>query len=123
VLMALDHVRQFFLFVGPFNWATTTPGLFLTRWVTHFCAPTFLLLAGAGAYLWRARGRSNGQLSWFLATRGLWLVLLELTVIRASWLFNYDLTFFAPGVFWAIGWSMVVLAGLVILPTALVTAL
>ena len=120
VLMALDHVRGFFLFRGPFDLATTPPALFLTRWITHFCAPAFVFLAGTGAYLSLARGKSRGQLAWFLFTRGLWLAFLELTVINVSWAFNFDLWNYTPGVFWALGWSMVVLAGLVYLPTALV---
>jgi uncharacterized membrane protein len=123
-LMALDHVRDFLsdrLFLDPTDLATTTPAIFLTRWVTHFCAPTFVFLAGTGAFLAGTRGKSRGELSWFLATRGLWLVLLELSVVRASWMFNWDLYHHGPGVFWAIGWSMVVLAGLVFLPAWAVT--
>jgi uncharacterized membrane protein len=120
VLMALDHVRDFFsdrLFMDPTNLATTTPALFLTRWITHYCAPVFIFLAGAGAFLARGRWPSRSGLAWFLVTRGLWLVFLELTLVRASWMFNWDLYDHGPGVFWAIGWSMVVLAGLVFLPT------
>jgi uncharacterized membrane protein len=120
VLMALDHVRDFFserLFDDPTDLSTTTPGIFLTRWITHYCAPTFIFLAGTGAFLRGTRGRSKPELAWFLLTRGLWLVLLELTVNRVSWMFNFDLHDHGPGVFWAIGWSMVVLAGLVFLPT------
>jgi uncharacterized membrane protein len=119
VLMALDHVRDYFsdrLFLDPTDLATTTPAIFLTRWVTHYCAPVFIFLAGTGAFLAGARGKSAGELAWFLLTRGLWLVLLELTVIRVSWMFNFDPMHHGPGVFWAIGWSMVVLAGLVFLP-------
>jgi uncharacterized membrane protein len=123
VIMALDHVRDFMsdrLFMNPTDLHTTTWQIFLTRWITHYCAPTFMFLAGTGAYLSRSRWRTRGELSWFLLTRGLWLVLLELTVIRASWWFNWDLYHHGAGVFWAIGWSMVVLAGLVFLPTAVV---
>ena len=118
VVMALDHVRDFFTYerIDPGDPAAASPALFFTRWVTHFCAPTFVLLAGAGAYLYGARGRSRAELAWFLLTRGLWLVLLELTAVRFSVTFNLDYHFSFGQVIWAIGWSMVVLAGLVWLP-------
>ncbi len=135
MLMALDHVRDFFcffpeitlpdggrVFVDPTDMHHTTAALFLTRWVTHFCAPTFIFLAGVGAFLSTTRGKSKAELSWFLLTRGLWLVFLELTVIRASWWFNWDPLHHGVGVFWPIGWSMVVLAGLVFLPTWMATS-
>src|SRR4051812_46643697 len=77
VLMALDHVRDFFTRGDPTDLMTTTPGLFYTRWVTHFCAPTFLLLAGVGASLSRQRGKPLPELSRFLLTRGLWMIFLE----------------------------------------------
>jgi uncharacterized membrane protein len=122
--MALDHVRDFFsdeFYFSPTDLTQTYTALFLTRWITHYCAPTFIFLAGTGAFLSRPRWRSRSELSWFLLTRGLWLALLELTVVRASWMFNLDLHHHGAGVFWAIGWSMVLLAGLVYLPTGLVT--
>ena len=83
ILMALDHTRDYFGDAGasPTRLATTTVALFFTRWVTHFCAPTFFLLTGTGAYLSRRR-RSTGDLSRFLVTRGLWLIVLEITVAR-----------------------------------------
>src|SRR5262249_46095703 len=124
LLMALDHVRDFFsdrLFLDATDLQTTTPANFLTRWVTHFCAPTFIFLAGTAAFLSGTRGKSRHALAWFLFTRGLWLAFLEVTVNRALWWFNYDLLHHGAGVFWAIGWSMVVLAGLVYLPVSLVT--
>jgi uncharacterized membrane protein len=124
VLMALDHVRDFFsdrLTYDPTDLTTTTPGIFLTRWVTHFCAPTFIFLAGTAAFLSGTRGKSRSELSWFLFTRGLWLAFLEVTVNRMLWMFNYDLHNHGAGVFWAIGWSMVVLSVLVYLPNWLVT--
>src|SRR5262245_39349671 len=124
LLMALDHVRDFWserLLTDPTDLDTTTPGVFLTRWVTHFCAPVFIFLAGASAFLAGARGRPKGELAWLLLTRGLWLAFFEVTVNRALWMFNYDLQHYGAGVFWAIGWAMVVLAALVYLPTPVVT--
>ena len=124
VLMALDHVRDFWsdhLLMDPTDLKTTTAGIFLTRWITHFCAPTFIFLAGTAAFLAGTRGKSKSELSWFLFTRGLWLAFFEVTVNRALWMFNYDLQHHGAGVFWAIGWAMVVLAVLVYLPTPVVT--
>jgi uncharacterized membrane protein len=124
ILMALDHVRDFWsdrLLMDPTDLDTTTAGIFFTRWMTHFCAPTFIFLAGAAAFLAGTRGKSKGELSWFLFTRGLWLAFFEVTVNRALWMFNYDLQHYGAGVFWAIGWAMVVLAALVYLPTPVVT--
>ena len=117
ILMALDHTRDYFgnAAIDPTNLATTTGALFLTRWVTHFCAPVFFLLTGTGAYL-SGRRRSPARLSRFLATRGLWLVVLELTVMRFFWQFNVDYRVTLLTVLWALGWSMVALAALVRLP-------
>lgn len=126
VLMALDHTRDFFsneASFDPLDLTRTHPALFLTRWVTHFCAPVFIFLAGTGALLSTGRGKTTKALSWFLLTRGLWCVILELTVIRClGWAFNFDYVYIPAGVFWAIGWSMIVLAGLVLLPVPVVTA-
>jgi uncharacterized membrane protein len=119
ILMALDHTRGFFsnATFDPLNLAQTNPALFLTRWITHYCAPVFVFLAGTGAFLSTTRGKTKSELSWFLVTRGLWLVILELTVIKwTGWAFNFDLHSYGAAVIWAIGWSMVVLAGLVFLP-------
>jgi uncharacterized membrane protein len=122
VLMALDHARDFF-HAGAFRDedpmapATTTAALFFTRWVTHFCAPVFVFLAGTGAFLSTTRGKSKTELSWFLVTRGLWLIVLELTWVRwAGWKFGINLHEHQGLVIWAIGWSMIVLAALVHLP-------
>src|SRR5208282_1048020 len=118
VLMALDHVRDFFhannLINSPTDLSTTTPAIFLTRWITNFCAPSFVLLTGVAAYLWAERGKSRRELSGFLITRGLWLIFLELTFIRClGWYFNFDYDDVPGTVIWAIGWSMIALAGLI----------
>jgi uncharacterized membrane protein len=118
ILMALDHTRAFLSDAGfaPLDLAYTTPALFLTRWITHFCAPVFFLLAGLGASLSLARGRTLPAISGFFLTRGLWLVLLELTVISVGWYFTFRVVPFSAGVIWALGWSMVLMAALVWLP-------
>src|SRR5688572_10353861 len=118
ILMALDHVRDFFGPPGlsPTNLAQTTVPLFLTRWITHLCAPTFFLLTGTGAYLALGR-RTVPQLSRFLLTRGVWLIVLEVTVIRClGFQFNFDYQVTMLVVIWALGWAMVTLSALVWLP-------
>jgi uncharacterized membrane protein len=122
VLMTLDHVRDFFGAGGANPRDVAEPALFMTRWVTHFCAPTFILLAGISAWLYGARGRSTGELSRFLLTRGLWLILIEFTIVRFGWTFSLEPDHFVAQVIWAIGASMVVLAGLVFLPRWAVAA-
>jgi len=110
LLMAIDHVRVY----SGLPAGGPTPGIFFTRWITNFCAPAFILLAGSSALLY---GRRHPDLSRFLLVRGLWLVLLELTVIRIGWTYNLDFThYLLAGVIWAIGWCMVLMAGLVKLP-------
>jgi uncharacterized membrane protein len=119
VIMALDHVRDFFTSVpfDPTDLTQTSVPLFLTRWITHFCAPTFVFLAGVGAGLSLAGGRSLSSLSRFLWTRGLWLVVAELTIVRFAWAFNFEYTTqLWVQVIWVLGWSMIVLAALVHLP-------
>ncbi len=125
VLMALDHTRDYFgnAAIDPTDLSTSTPALFLTRWVTHFCAPVFAFLAGTGAFLAGSRGRSRGDLAAFLATRGLWLIFLELTVVRLGLFFDPVNAPVILTVLWSIGASFVVLAGLVFLPGRLVGAL
>ena len=110
VLMAIDHVRVY----SGLPAGGPEPGIFFTRWVTHFCAPAFVFLAGTSAFLY---GRTHRDLSRFLLTRGAWLVLLELTVIRVAWTFNVDFgSYLLAGVIWVIGWCMILMAGLVRLP-------
>jgi uncharacterized membrane protein len=125
IVMVLDHTRDYVHVDGltgdPTNLATTTPLLFMTRWVTHYCAPIFVFLAGVGASLQHSRGMSTRNLSRFLVTRGLWLIVLEATVIRVTTWFNFDYSFFANlQVIWTLGVSMIVLAALIHLPLRVV---
>ncbi|HEX6626928.1 MAG TPA: heparan-alpha-glucosaminide N-acetyltransferase domain-containing protein [Gemmatimonadaceae bacterium] len=128
VIMMLDHTRDFVHFQAaafdPTDVARTTPILFFTRWITHFCAPLFVFLAGTGAYFQSLRGKPNKDLSVFLITRGLWLIFLELTVLRVVILFNFDFSVLASvlQVIWAIGCSMIVLAALIYLPLPAIAA-
>ena len=116
IVMALDHTRDFFSAGGMNPRDVADPALFLTRWITHYCAPLFIFLAGTSAYLYGTRGRSVGEVSRFLLTRGLWLILIELTVVRLGWSFNLVPSYLVAQVIFALGASMVVLAGLVHLP-------
>lgn len=124
IVMALDHVRDYF---SPFPWDPTdlsqaSAGLFLTRWITHFCAPIFVFLAGTSAWLYRRNsGCSIRHLQYFLATRGLWLVLLEITLVSFFWQFGYHGMILQT--LWAIGWSMVALALLLYLPLPAILAI
>src|SRR5580658_2360950 len=116
IIMALDHTRDFFGQPGsPTNLAQASAGLFLTRWITHFCAPVFFLLVGTGSSL-ALRSKSRAALSRFLFTRGLWLIFLEVTVVRFAMQFNVDYRVTMLIVFWAIGWAMITLSALVYLP-------
>jgi uncharacterized membrane protein len=116
VLMALDHVRVYFIAhrFDPTDLSRTTTGLFLTRWVTHFCAPAFVFLSGTSAFLSGTR-RGRRALAGLLVKRGLWLVLLELTLVHLAWFFGFTYRIVFLQVIWAIGWSMVALAPLVFL--------
>jgi len=139
IVMALDHVRDFIhrgaMSQSPTDLTTTTTALFLTRWVTHFCAPVFMLTAGLGAYFYMFRRRpgegasrdgdgTTAQLSRFLVTRGLWLIFLELTLMQLA--YNFDVS---PGypifllVLWVLGACMIVLAGLIWIPITWLTVL
>jgi uncharacterized membrane protein len=129
VIMLLDHTRDFVhrdVLQGfdPTDLAHTNPMLFFTRWITHYCAPIFVFLAGTGAYLQVSRGKSKGELSKFLFTRGLWLIVLEFTLIRCGAFLNFDYRFLgALQVIWVIGVSMIVLAALIHLPLRIVAGI
>jgi len=123
VVMVLDHVRDFFgnANLDPTDLSTTTPALFFTRWVTHYCAPTFLFLAGVSAFLSGAR-RSKPELSRHLLVRGFWLIVLEQTLVSVCLFFTYPQFLFCA-ILWAIGWSMIVLAVLIYLPRPIIGAI
>jgi len=112
IIMALDHVRDYFHITAatdsPTNLATTTPALFFTRWITHFCAPAFVLLAGVSAWL-AGRKKTRSGMSSFLMKRGSWLILVEIIVVSFAWTFNPFYNIIILQVIWAIGISMVIL--------------
>jgi len=130
MLMAIDHVRDYvarsamqFL---PTDLSRTSAAIFFTRWITHFCAPVFMLTAGLGAFFWMSRGHhSKTELSRFLITRGIWLIFLEITVLRLILL--SQISFFGAPIIlmilWAIGLSMIALAALIYLPIRLLATL
>jgi uncharacterized membrane protein len=126
VIMALDHVRDYFHITAntddPLNLVTTTPWLFFARWITHYCAPTFVFLSGTSIFLQSMR-KSKAELSGFLIKRGLWLILIEFAVISFGWTFNPHYPFFIMQVIWAIGISMVMLGLLIRLPYKLLFAI
>jgi uncharacterized membrane protein len=113
VLMAIDHVRVY----AGVPAGGPVPSVFFTRWITHFCAPAFVLLAGTSAFFYGSR---HADLSRFLLIRGAWLVVLELTLIRFAWTFNFDFTQLMAGVIWVLGWCMILMAALVKLPLPIV---
>lgn len=127
MIMLLDHTRDF-VYAGalqfdPTDLTRTTPALFFTRWITHYCAPLFVFLSGVSIYLQKINGKTNSELARFLLTRGLWLIVLEFTVIRLSFVFNLDYSFFGLiQVIWVIGISMIVMAALIYLPVRVVGA-
>jgi uncharacterized membrane protein len=126
IIMALDHTRDFFHYDAqlnnPLNLNNTTPALFFTRWITHFCAPVFVFLSGTSAFLQSAR-KSKKELSIFLITRGLWLILLELIIINLVLTFDIYFSIIALEVIWAIGISMVILGLVIWLPFELILAI
>jgi uncharacterized membrane protein len=118
ILMAIDHVRVFSGLPPGGN----TPGIFFTRWITHFCAPIFVFLTGTGAYLYGRKHGNIAAVSRYLAVRGMWLVLLEFTFLRFAWTFNFDYAhYLLAGVIWVIGLSMILLAALIHLPKMALT--
>jgi uncharacterized membrane protein len=125
ILMALDHVRDFVTNVRfqPEDLSRGTAALFATRWVTHFCAPTFFLLAGVGIGLMMQRGKTPAEMSRYLVARGLWLLVLELVITPIGWRFSFHLLPAFALVLWALGWSMIAMALLVHLPRAIVAAI
>jgi uncharacterized membrane protein len=126
VIMALDHVRDFFhaeaFTRDPLDPATTYPALFFTRWITHFCAPIFVFLAGTAAYMMSTR-MSKPALSAFLIKRGIWLVFIEVAIITFGWTFNPFYNLFIIQVIWAIGLSMIMLGLLVNLSWKVILAI
>lgn len=129
IIMALDHVRDFIhrgaMSGSPTDLKTTTAGVFLTRWVTHFCAPVFMFTAGLGAYFYLRNGqRTKGELSRFLLTRGLWLMFLEVTVMQLAYTFNpANSNPLFVLILWILGVCMIVLAGLIWIPISWLTVI
>jgi uncharacterized membrane protein len=123
IIMALDHTRDYFnadaFLFDPLDLQKTTVLLFFTRWITHFCAPIFVLLAGTSAFISGQR-KTKKELSVFLVKRGLWLIFLELTIVNFSWFFNIHFTFILLAVIWTLGVCMICLAGLIFLPRKII---
>lgn len=127
IIMALDHVRDFFhadaALFSPTDLSRTTPVLFFTRWITHYCLPVFMFAAGMGVYLY-GRSRSRGQLSRFLWTRGLWFIALELTVMQFAYNFSFSLRFLILLlILWIFGICLLAMAALVYVPMRWLAAL
>ena len=127
VIMALDHIRDYFHITAnthdPLDLATTSPGLFMTRWITHFCAPAFVLLSGTSIFL-QGQRKSTTELASFLVKRGLWLVFAEIFIVSLAWTFNPAYEIIPFQVIWAIGMSMIIMGVLVFLkvPTRVMVA-
>ena len=123
VIMALDHVRDYFhadaFLYDPLDLDKTSVALFFTRWITHFCASVFVFLAGTSAFLVGER-KGKKELSFFLLKRGIWLIILELTIVNFAWFLNIHFTMNLIGVIWVIGLSLVILAGLIHLPKKII---
>lgn len=116
IIMALDHVRDYFhkdaFLYNPTDLAHTSIPVFFTRWITHYCAPVFVFLAGISAYLYGAK-KSRWELAYYLFTRGIWLVLVEIFIISLAWSFNPSYRLINLQVIWVIGISMIVLSGMI----------
>lgn len=123
IIMALDHVRDYLysgsFYFDPLDLDKTSGALFFTRWITHFCAPVFMLLAGTSAFL-MGQKKTKKELSAFLVKRGLWLIFLEMIVVNFGWNFNIQFSSFFFITIWALGVSMIVLAGFIHLPKKLI---
>jgi uncharacterized membrane protein len=119
IIMALDHTRDYFnadaFLYDPLDLDKTTVFLYFTRWITHFCAPIFILLSGTSAFISGQR-KTKKELAIFLVKRGIWLIILEQTIVNFSWFFNLHFNFFIFGVIWVFGLCMIILAGLLFLP-------
>jgi uncharacterized membrane protein len=126
IIMALDHIRDYFhadaFYFDPTDLSQTSPVLFFTRWITHFCAPVFVFLAGTSAYQIGIR-KGKPALSSFLLKRGVWIIVLEFTVINFAWFFNIRFEFVALMVIWVLGIGMIFLAGLIYLPRTILLIL
>jgi len=117
ILMAIDHVRVY----SGLPAGGPTPGIFFTRWITHFCAPAFIFLACTSIFFY---ARKHTDVSRFLLVRGAWLIFLELTILRFAWTFNFDFAHYEmAGVLWVIGCCMILMAGLVKLPLQVTAAI
>lgn len=126
IIMALDHVRDYFhadaFLFNPLDLSQTNVPLFFTRWITHFCAPVFVFLAGTSAFLVGSR-KGMAELSSFLFKRGVWLLVLEFTIINIAWFFNFQFSLIALTVIWALGIGMIVLAAAIHLPFKVILGL
>jgi uncharacterized membrane protein len=124
VVMALDHTRDYFsAYKGdPLDFDQVSVFMFFTRWITHFCAPVFVFLSGTSAYL-SGRSKSKKETALWLLTRGIWLVILEVTIVRLGWQFNIDYSLIFLQVIWAIGWSMIFLSAVVFLPLPVIAGI
>lgn len=126
IIMALDHTRDFFHYgasidQNPMDFATTNTTLFLTRWITHFCAPIFVFLSGTSIFLYAQKGKTRWEVSRFLLTRGIWLILVEIFIIVPVWEFN--ITSIDLQVIWVIGLCMCIMSALIFLPVKILFGL
>ena len=125
VIMALDHARDYFsnFTFEPTDLQHASTIMFFTRWITHFCAPMFIFLSGTSAFLSQGNGDNKKEAAFRLFTRGLWLIVLEVTVVRFGWTFNLNYSLVILQVIWAIGWSMMALSVFIFLPRAVILAI